>query len=184
MFPGAPDTDDEYPGFVVMTDSSGYPRTWETSQPEARMKPLLPSDPDRPPEHAFGKIHEITVPLQWAPTPKKPNRKARRFVEATSRTWSVNGVGFVSAVNPAVMVGSVLTVRIGPVVGEVVVRTVHAGDADDTSYYGAELISDDLQSVARDLISIHLRHRPEDRAPGASPLDIDDAERSNLGDWT
>ncbi len=148
------------------------------------MKPQLPSDPDRPPEHAFGKIHEITVPLQWAPTPNNPRRKPRKFVGATTRTWSVNGVGFVSTSNAAVTVGGVLTIRIGPVEGEVVVRSVTAGDADDTRHYGTELISDDLQSVARDLISIHLKHQPEVRAPGSSPLDLDDPAQTNVRDWT
>lgn len=148
------------------------------------MEPLLPSDPDRPPEHAFGKIHQITVPLEWTPTPKNPNRKARKFAPATTTAWSVNGVGFVAKTNGAVHPGAVLTLRIGPVTGEVVVRTLAPGNADGTSYYGVELIGDDLQSVARDLISIHLRHHPDQRAGGDSPLDIEDPHRPNPSDWT
>ncbi len=148
------------------------------------MEPRPLTDPDRPPEHAFGKIHEITVPLTWAPTPASPRRKARRFVTATTQTWSVNGTGFVSATNPAVAVGGVVTIRIGPVEGEAIVRSQHPGDEADTSYYGVELVSDDLQAVARDLISIHLRHRPEERRTSGSPLEVEDPRQKNVHDWT
>ncbi len=143
-----------------------------------------PFDPERPPEHAFGRIHPITVPIKWAPTPKNPNRKARKFVTATTETWSVNGVGFSSSVNRAVTVNGIITLRIGPVDGEVVVRSLRPGTATDSTYYGVEFISDDLQSVARDLISIHLRHRPEPRPRSASPLDLEDPDHVNVRDWS
>lgn len=149
------------------------------------MEPQLQSfDPERPPEHAFGKIHAITVPLTWAPTPKNPGRKARKFLTATTETWSVNGVGFSSAMNRAVTTNGIITVRIGPVDGEAVVRSLHPSETTEMAYYGAEFISDDLQSVARDLISIHLRHRPEVRPESGSPLELEDPRHASLRDWT
>ena len=148
------------------------------------MEPTPLTDPERPPEHAFGRIHEITVPVEWAPTPKNLKRKVRGFTSATTQTWSVNGVGFSSTTDPMVEVGDLVTIRIGPVDGEVVVRTVHATDTPEDSYYGVEFLSDDLQAVARDLISIHLRHQPEERPQAASPLEIAEAQKNDLGSWT
>lgn len=147
------------------------------------MRPDPITDADRPPEHIFGTIHEITVPLEWAPKPKNARRKARNLTKAMTETWSVNGVGFTSAPNDFAMEAAVLTIAIGPVVGDGVVRTVR--EIDETSvYYGVELISDDLQNVARDLISIHLRHLPEGQEDDASPLGLVDPNGPPLSDWT
>lgn len=148
------------------------------------MQPQPLTDPDRPPEHAFGRIHQITVPVGWAPTPKNPRKKIRAFHDAMTRTWSVNGVGFTSVTDPQVVVAAVLTVRIGPVDGEVVVRSTYPTEIPGQSYYGVEFIGDGLQTVARDLISIHLRRNPEDRPDTRSPLELEDPHQKLLGDWT
>lgn len=147
------------------------------------MEPTPLTDPDRPPEHAFGKIHAITVPVEWAPTLKNPRKKVRRFLPGTTQTWSVNGIGWSSTADSQVEVGDVLMVRIGPVTGEVVVRTVTPGDADD-QYFGVEIIGDDLQGVARDLISIHLRHHPDERPSAGTSLDLSRARDDDLDGWS
>ncbi len=150
------------------------------------MEPQPLTEPDRPPEHAFGRIHPITVPVRWAPTPKDPRKKIRGFTDAMTETWSLNGVGFTSVTKPEVTVTAVLALRIGPVDGEVVVRSVHPTDDPARTYYGVELIGDDLQAVARDLISIHLRHQPEPPEPveATSPLEIEDPHQRLRTEWT
>lgn len=148
------------------------------------MEPQPLTDPERPPEHAFGRIHRITVPIRWAPTPSDPRKKPRGFSDAMTETWSVNGTGFVGMADPAVVVSAVLTLRIGPVDGEVVVRSRRPAGDPERSYYGVEFIGDDLQTVARDLISIHLRHRPEERPRSGSPLELTDPHQKMLDDWT
>lgn len=147
------------------------------------MEPTPIIEADRPPEHSFGKIHEITVPVEWARNPKNPRKKVRGFVPATTTSWSVNGVGFTTADDPLVEVGDALTLRIGPVTGEVIVRSIRPEDVVGRTYYGVEFIDDDLQGVARDLIAIHLRHNPEEHVTGGSPLDIDDPNRGDLKAW-
>ncbi|MBS1846932.1 MAG: hypothetical protein JST73_01535 [Actinobacteria bacterium] len=146
------------------------------------MEPSI--DPERPPEHAFGTIHAITIPLRWGPTPTNPRRKVRNLAQGMTETWSVSGVGFTSPTNAEVAVASMLTVVVGPITGEVVVRTVHPTETDGISYYGVEFIGDDLQSVARDLISIHLKRHPEARSAGVSPLGMADPNQPNLSDWS
>lgn len=147
------------------------------------MDPNPSFDQDRPPEHAFGKIHEITVPIEWALTPANPRRKAHGFTSATTQTWSVNGVGFVSKTDRQIIAGTNLTLRIGPVDGQAIIRTTERIGTSGNSYYGAEFIGSDLQDVARDLISIHLRHNPADRPHSSSPLDEIDATQANVRDW-
>lgn len=147
------------------------------------MEPQPLIDAERPPEHPFGRIHRITVPIEWAPTPSNPRRKARGFTTAMTETWSVAGTGFTSKVNTQVEPGSVLTFRIGPVTGQVAVRTTHPTEILHTSYYGVEFLTDELQAVASDLISIHLRHQPEEHRQVESPLEIAESHRENEPDW-
>lgn len=122
-------------------------------------------------ERRIGNRHQLSVPIAWqAASTGRWRRRAQTFT-AMTENLSLSGAGFVFEDQPDLRVTSMITVTIGDATGRAQVRSIRPTGGSNRSYYGIEFQDDQLLTVARALISEHLKHLADERPPTATAAD-------------
>lgn len=112
----------------------------------------------------IGTRHPITLPITWAPDGRSRWRGGGKPRRVLTRSWSLLELEFEAEPRDDVQVPSGVTITIGDVTGQAIVRGIKPTDDPSRCVYEVTFSDPGLEKVARDLITIHL-----DRDPSARP---------------